>query len=163
MKKIFFSLMAVMMAMAVSMGLLACSSDDDSNGNGGGDLVGVWKRVLKKTTYYEKNNSGEWVQKGEPEETSYEGRESDGFQFLSDNRAVEVDIEADGTIHADDEFFQYKIENGRLYLLELDQPDDGWEDLGPIDFSSNQFVLTTEKMRSSSLKEVKVKTYRKIS
>jgi len=85
-------------------------------------------------------------------------------QFLPNNRAVEVDIEADGTVTPDDDFFEYKIENGKLYMLELDHPEDGWEEAGTIVISGNTFELTSEDQKSSSnRKEVKLKRYKKIS
>ena len=85
-------------------------------------------------------------------------------QFLPNNRAVEVDIEADGTVTPDDDFFEYKMENGKLYMLELDHPEDGWEEAGTIVISGNTFELTSEDQKSSSnRKEVKLKRYKKIS
>ena len=161
MKKYFWSMMTILMMGVMCVGLTACGSDDDDSPSG---MVGVWKRVYKKTTYYEKNSSGEWVQQGQPEEKSYEGQESDGIQFLPNNRAVEVDIEADGTVTPDDDFFEYKIENGKLYMLELDHPEDGWEEAGTIVISGNTFELTSEDQKSSSTrKEVKLERYKKIS
>ena len=85
-------------------------------------------------------------------------------QFLPNNRAVEVDIEADGTVTPDDDFFEYKIENGKLYMLESDHPEDGWESFGTINISGNTFELTSESGKSTSTrKEVKLERYKKIS
>ena len=85
-------------------------------------------------------------------------------QFLPNNRAVEVDIEADGTVTPDGDAFEYKIENGKLYMLELDHPEDGWESFGTINISGNTFELTSESGKSTSTrKEVKLKRYKKIS
>ena len=161
MKKYLLGLMTIVMMAVVWVGFAGCGSDDDGGSSSG--MVGVWKRVYKKTTYYEKNSSGEWVQQGQPEEKSYEGQESDGIQFLPNNRAVEVDIEADGTVYPDDDFFEYKIENGKLYMLELDHPDE-WEEVGTIIISGNTFELTSESGKSTSTrKEVKLERYKKIS
>jgi hypothetical protein len=161
MKKTLFSLMTIALMAVVCVGFSACGSDGD--GDSSSSLEGVWKRVYKKTTIYEKNSSGQWVQQGQPEEKSYEGKESDGIQFLPNKRAVEVDIEADGTVTPDDDIFEYKIENGKLYMLELDHPEGGWEEVGAIVFAGNTFELTSEDQKSSSSrKEVKLKRYRKM-
>ncbi len=161
MKKNLFSLMTIALMAVVCVGFSACGSDGD--GDSSSSLEGVWKRVYKKTTIYEKNSSGQWVQQGQPEEKSYEGKESDGIQFLPNKRAVEVDIEADGTVTPDDDIFEYKIENGKLYMLELDHPEGGWEEVGTIVFAGNTFELTSEDQKSSSSrKEVKLKRYRKM-
>lgn len=161
MKKYLLGWMTIFMMAVACVVFTSCGSDDDGGG-GDSNMVGVWKRVYKKTTTYQQNSSGQWVQVGQPEEKSYEGIESDGIQFLPDGRAVEVDINADGTVRADDEYFNYKIENGKLYLLELDHPEDGWEEVGPINISGNQFELTEEDVYSDT-KRVKIKRYRKIS
>ena len=125
----------------------------------------MWKQVYKKTTYYEKNSSGEWVQSGEPSEETYEGSAS-GFQFMSGNKAQEVDIDANGNVTPDGDAFEYKIENGKLYMLELDHPEDGWEDFGTINISGNTFELVSDKggkSSSSTSKDVKLTRYQKIS
>ena len=159
MKKNFWSMMTILMMAVMCVGLTACGSDDDDSPSG---MVGVWKQVYKKTTYYEKNSSGEWVQSGEPSEETYEGSAS-GFQFMSGNKAQEVDIDANGNVTPDGDAFEYKIENGKLYMLELDHPEDGWEEAGTIVISGNTFELTSEDQKSSSSrKEVKLKRYRKM-
>ena len=49
-------------------------------------------------------------------------------------------------------------------MLELDHPEDGWEEAGTIVISGNTFELTSEDQKSSSnRKEVKLKRYKKIS
>ena len=160
MKKYFWSMMTILMMAVMCVGLTACGSDDDDSPSG---MVGVWKRVYKKTTYYEKNSSGEWVQNGQPSEKTYEG-EGSGFQFMPGNKAQEVDIDANGNVTPDGDAFEYKIENGKLYMLELDHPKDGWEEAGTIVISGNTFELTSEDQKSSSnRKEVKLKRYKKIS
>lgn len=160
MKKYFWSMMTILMMAVMCVGLTACGSDDDDSPSG---MVGVWKQVYKKTTYYEKNSSGEWVQSGEPSEETYEGSAS-GFQFMSGNKAQEVDIDANGNVTPDGDAFEYKIENGKLYMLELDHPEDGWESFGTINISGNTFELTSESGKSTSTrKEVKLKRYKKIS
>ena len=160
MKKYFWSMMTILMMAVMCVGLTACGSDDDDSPSG---MVGVWKRVYKKTTYYEKNSSGEWVQNGQPSEKTYEG-EGSGFQFMSGNKAQEVDIDANGNVTPDGDAFEYKIENGKLYMLELDHPEDGWESFGTINISGNTFELTSESGKSTSTrKEVKLERYKKIS
>jgi hypothetical protein len=162
MKKTLFGLMTIVMMAVVCVGFSACGGDDEGDGGSSSGLTGVWKRVYKKTTYYVKDSNGEWVQSGQPSETTYKGSYS-GFQFMSGNRAQEIDIDANGNITPDGDAFEYKVENGKLYMLELDHPEDGWEDFGTINISGNTFELTSEDQKSSSSrKEVKLKRYRKM-
>lgn len=162
MKKYFWSMMTILMMAVMCVGLTACGSDDDDSGSSS-NMVGVWKKIYKRTTYYQKDSSGEWVQSGQPSEKTYEG-DGSGFQFMPGNRAQEVDIDANGKVTPDGDAFEYKIENGKLYLLELDHPDE-WEDFGTINISGNQFELLQEggKKSSSTYKEVKLTRYQKIS
>ena len=163
MKKYFWSMMTILMMAVMCVGFTACGSDDDGDGGSSSGIVGVWKRVYKKTTIYEKNSSGEWVQNGQPLEKTYEG-EGSGFQFMPGNKAQEVDIDANGNVTPDGDAFEYKIENGKLYMLELDHPEDGWESFGTINISGNTFELTSESGKSTSTrKEVKLERYKKIS
>ena len=162
MKKFLLSLMSIALMAVVCVGFTACGSDDDGdNGGGSGDIVGVWKRTYKKTTYFQQNNSGEWVQVGDPKVKTYDGKEASGFRFLPGNKAVEIDIDADNNVKYEGEQFEYKIENGKLYLLELDHPEDGYEMWGVITFSGDQFELTKEEMEGNS-KELKIYVYKKI-
>ena len=144
MKKYFLSMMSVMMMALVCVGFSACGDDDNDGGGSGSDsgLVGVWKRVYKKTTSYQKNNDGQWVRVGEPEEKTYEWK--DGFQFFANGKFVELDFNEDGSYEADDDELKYKVENGNLYYVELDH-DKGWELWGAIVISGNQFELTEEE------------------
>ena len=161
MKKTLFSLMTIALMAVVCVGFSACGSDGD--GDSSSSLEGVWKRVYKKTTIYVKDSNGKWVQSGEPSEETYEGSAS-GFQFMSGNKAQEVDIDANGNVTPDGDAFEYKIENGKLYMLELDHPEDGWESFGTINISGNTFELTSESGKSTSTrKEVKLERYKKIS
>ena len=164
MKKYFWSMMTILMMGVMCVGLTACGSDDDDdNGGSPSGMVGVWKKVYKKTTYYVKDSNGEWVQDGNPSEKTYEGSAS-GYQFMSGNKAQEVEIDANGNVTPEGDGFEYKIENGHLYMLELDHPEDGWESFGTINISGNTFELTSESGKSTSTrKEVKLKRYKKIS
>lgn len=165
MKKYLFGLMTIVMMAVVSIGFSACGGDDEGDGGSSSSLTGVWKRVYKKTTYYVKDSNGEWVQSGQPSETTYKGSYS-GFQFMSGNRAQEIDIDANGNITPDGDAFEYKVENGKLYMLELDHPEDGWEDFGTINISGNTFELVSDKggkSSSSTSKDVKLTRYQKIS
>ena len=160
MKKTLFSLMTIALMAVVCVGFSACGSDGD--GDSSSSLEGVWKRIYKKTTVYVKDSNGKWVQSGEPSDETYAGSAS-GFQFMSGNKAQEIDIDANGNVTPDGDAFEYKIENGKLYMLELDHPEDGWESFGTINISGNTFELTSEDQKSSSSrKEVKLKRYRKM-
>ena len=158
MKKYLLSAMSIMMMALVCVGFSACGDDDNDGGSGSGSdsgLVGVWKRVYKKTTSYQKNNDGQWVRVGEPEEKTYEWK--DGFQFFANGKFVELDFNEDGSYEADDDELKYKVENGNLYYVELDH-DKGWELWGAIVISGNQFELTEEEIEGSR-KEVELKRY----
>lgn len=166
MKKYFWSMMTILMMVVMCLGFTACGGDGDGGNDGSSSsLVGVWKKVYKKTTYYVKDSKGEWIQSGEPSEKTYDG-DGGGIQFMSGNKAKEVDIDANGKVTPDGDDFEYKIEKGRLYMLELDHREDGWEDFGAINIYGDSFELTSDKggkSSSSTTKDVKITRYKKIS
>ena len=167
MKKNIFSWLTIALMAIVCVGFSACGSDgDDDGGNGGGgstsDLVGTWKRVYKLETKYQKNSSGQWEQVGQEEKT-YDNVSAHGFLFNADKTAKSIYISPDGTITPESrDDFEYKVQNGQLYMLELDESDtDGWESWGYIQISGNEFVLTEEDI-DGTRREVDIKHYRKI-
>ncbi len=164
MKKHLLSWVTIAMMAFVCVGFAACGSDDDNDGGEGGNagsLVGDWKKVFKTKKVFEKNSSGEWELK-RTEEKTYEGKSSStGIRFKADGKAVELTVKSDGSRSEDDEQFQYKLEDGKLYMLELDQKDkDGWELLGPIVLSGDSFTITEEEEHGIT-REIEIVQYKK--
>lgn len=178
MKKNIFSWLTIALMAIVCVGFAACGSDDDggksayvsdsdddnSSVGSTSDLVGIWKRVYKKETNYQKNSSGQWEQDGDPKVTTYDNVSAHGYHFNADKTAKSIYIRPDGTITPETRDDLYKVENGQLYLLELDDRDtDGWESHGYIKFiDNNEFELTEEDI-DGSRREIEVKRYRKIN
>ena len=156
--------MTIMLMAFVCVGITACGGDGDSNGGNGGStsLVGKWMRVYKHEIHWQLNSAGEWELTSQQEKTYTEGT---GFLFNSDNTAKLLDFEADGSYTFEtDASFNYKVENGHLYLLEINASDtDGWEDWGEITFSGEQFQLSREEIYGNGqYKESEVRRYRKV-
>ena len=166
MKKYLFGWMTIALMAFVCAGFAACSSDDDNDGDGGGGsasasgLVGTWKRTYKQEVKYGKDASGNWQKIKDQEKFYDDDKGSSGYLFKADGKAQLLDnVKADGTYEVEEEF-KYKVENGHLYMIELDHPD-GWEDAGKITISGNTFELQEEEIEGDE-KEVETKRYKKI-
>lgn len=159
--------MTIAMMAFVCVGFAACGGDDGNggsdSGSGGsnGTLSGKWKKISERETQYTLDENGKWVvtvDEGEKASTS-----GSGFIFEGKNATL-VYFKSDGSYELEtDDLFEFKVQDGHLYLLELDIHDtDGFEDYGAINITGNEFTLVDEKFYNASQKKVKVKRYRKI-
>lgn len=164
MKKQLFSWMTIALMAVVCVGFAACGGDGDGGsgtGSGSSSLSGKWKKISEREARYQLEENGKWiVTEDEGEKASTSGS---GFIFDGKNaRLVYFNSDGSYTLETDD-LFEFKVQDGHLYLLELDEHDtDGFEDYGAINITGNEFTLVEEKYYSGSQKKVKTKRYRKI-
>lgn len=160
MKKYVFYFLSIFVMALVCVGFTACSNDDESGEKLG--LEGVWKRTYKLETTYNKDAAGEWKKISEEAKTYADNQGSHGFMFLSGGKAnLLYDVKADGSYRIEAEC-KYKISNGYLYLMELDENDkDDWEKWGKITISGNTFELYDEDI-DKDFKEYETTRYKKI-
>lgn len=159
MKKYLFYFVSIFVMALVCVGFTACNNDEGSDGGG---LEGIWKRTYKLETTFYKDASGEWKQSGNEEKNYGDDQGSHGFMFLSGGKAkLLYDVKTDGTYKIEAEV-RYKISNGYLYMLELNEKNkDDWYNLGKITISGNTFELYEEEI-DKNYKEYETTRYKKI-
>ena len=160
-KSVFWSMLTLAVVAMMSVGFASCGSDDDDVKGGGAELTGSWKKTYEHEIEYEKDGSGKWVQLGEYEHSYADNDNVSGIEFMAGGNAKGLWF-WNGTVEEEDDF-KYQINNGHLYLLEVDEADtDGWEDWGKITISGNTFELSYEDYDGSNYKYVGVMRFKKV-
>ena len=165
-KSFFWSLLTFAMVAMLSVGLASCGDDDDDNGGGGSNqLIGLWKQTYRHEVGYNKDSSGNWNKFYEEGDSYDDDEESYGLLFQSNGQAKVIDyLSANGKYDDEDaEDFKYKVQDGHLYMLELDDADtDGWEDWGKFTISGKIVEFSYEDYDGSNYKYVGTAKYKKI-
>ena len=128
-KKLFWSMLTVMMTAVLSIGFIACGSDDNKNdgGNSGGSsgnpavVEGTWKGVIDGANMeliYKGNGQGEWIRR---EQSSSGQREYRGvFSYTKETSTrgkatVTIENSYSGT---QTEIMFYELKDGKMYIYE---------------------------------------------
>ena len=156
-------MLAILMVAVLSVGFVSCGDDDDDDApRSANQLIGTWIETYFYETVYEKSN-GNWVKIREYEGEALVGNQSFGMMFQLGGIVRFIrGIKSDGTYSSVESEFGYKLQNGHLYLRELDEADtDGWEEYGKISISGDTFELSWEEI-SGNKKNVGKDIYKKI-
>ena len=161
MKKRILNWMTITLMALVYISFAACGDDNDGGSSDNtGNLVGIWRRVYKKEIHWKKNSSGEWEQSSY-QEKNYSGNSFYGYEFYADKTAYKHEFSTAYTTRSIP--YKYNVENGHLYMLNLDYEDtDAWEDWGTIIISGDQFELSREGFcNGGEEKELEITRFKK--
>lgn len=122
MKKVAFFSFITLLAMAFSMSLVACGSDDDEEGGGNPALVGKWIHESSRYVFGYQFNSdgtyddGEWY-KGDSEKWHRQGR----WTTSGKDKLILTEIDDD---EEDVDQYTYRLEDNGKTLILIDEYDD---------------------------------------
>lgn len=134
-KNYLWSVLAIVLALTMSIGFMSCSSDDDDNKNGGNNndfaknVIGTWSgkdgKYSIKTLIFKSDNKGIFI---DDFEDVYGGRETETSNFTykpesSTKGIISIECyEEDGGFFLD--VFYYIIEGKTMYVYEKGYNDD---------------------------------------
>ena len=103
-KKLFWSMLTVMMTAVLSIGFIACGSDDDNNSGGGTSnpnvVEGTWKGVIDEANMeliFKGNGQGEWIRREQRSSGQREYRGVFSYNMESNTRGKATAIIEDGS------------------------------------------------------------------
>ena len=176
MKKNLFTLMAMMMAVLLSAGFVACGSDDDDDdgGNGGGsgsgsgvtikesDLFGTWDIFYKHKVKEVYNTS---TKKWEvTEDKTYNGEES-GDRRLKFNEDMSLDRFAHkGDVVYPEGHWLWKIEGDKLFVKKTSSDGDNalWEEYKTISALKDGILEWVEYETSDEERKTTTERFKKV-
>ncbi len=125
-KKLFWSMLTVMMTAVLSIGFIACGSDDDNNSGGGTSnpnvVEGTWKGVIDEANMeliFKGNGQGEWIRREQRSSGQREYRGVFSYNMESNTRGKATAIIEDGSYSGTQtKTFFLELKDGKLYLYE---------------------------------------------
>lgn len=125
-KKLFWSMLTVMMTAVLSIGFVACGSDDDNNSGGGTSnpnvVEGTWKGVVDEENMeliFKGNGQGEWIAREQRSSGIREKRGVFSYNMESNTRGKATAIIEDGSYSGTrTKTIFLELKDGKLYLYE---------------------------------------------
>lgn len=129
-KKLFWSMLTVMMTAVLSIGFVACGSDDSNGGNDGGNgggtsnpsvVEGTWKGIIDGANMeliFKGNGQGEWIRHEQSSSVQGDYRGVFSYTKESSTRGKANVIIEDRYSGTQTETMYYELKDGKMYIYE---------------------------------------------